>query len=262
MAGPCTVSSPVLRYVLEKCTCQWPLYMPLRATKRHDMRTARITRRLRSGGLAVQAWSGTISAILNRESDNSGSCNSKVAGLQLNIDGLWFGLSILNRFSAILLCCDSTHFCASRCRNSGNSRLAALMSVRSAIRGSVLLRSRLQMWSWTMVWEEGQEEDVFCACQRSREDPLSQSWLWTVHFALCPLLSTDTWVKSRRLKIAVSSWSVVDWWWDGTCLGTSYVHCLWVKNSGFSQPPVPCSLAACTNLMAVLSPQQETSNQM
>ena len=45
---------------------------------------------------------------------------------------------------------------------------------------------------------------------------------WTVHFALFPLLSTGTWVKSRRLKITVSSWSVADWWWSGPngCFGT------------------------------------------
>ena len=31
-------------------------------------------------------------------------------GAALNIDGLQFGLAILNRFSSILLCCDSTQF--------------------------------------------------------------------------------------------------------------------------------------------------------
>ena len=110
------------------------------------------------------------------------------------------------------------------------------------------------------------------------ENASSKAWFWTVHFVLCPLLSTGTWVRSRRLKITVSSWSVADWWWDG-CLGTSCLcPFVWVKNSGFSQPPVPCSLAAflesaaCTKLdgssvwrllqVIVHSPQQETSNQM
>ena len=56
------------------------------------------------------------------------------------------------------------------------------------------------------------------------------------------------------------------------------VHCVYVKNSGFSQPPAPCSLAAFLESTArtkfdgsaawrliqviVHSPQQETSNQM
>ena len=44
----------------------------------------------------------------------------------LNIDRLRFGLAILNRFSATLLHCDSTHFCASCFGNSGDSTPAIL----------------------------------------------------------------------------------------------------------------------------------------
>ena len=41
------------------------------------------------------------------------SCDSKVAAIvALNIDTFRLGLAILRRFSAILLCCDSTHLCA------------------------------------------------------------------------------------------------------------------------------------------------------
>ena len=46
-------------------------------------------------------------------------------------------MAILNRFSAILLYCGSTHFFASRCGISGDSRLAILGIVRFAIRDSV-----------------------------------------------------------------------------------------------------------------------------
>ena len=56
-------------------------------------------------------------------------------------------MAILNRFSAILLCCDSSHFFASRCGISGDSRPAILRIVRFAIRDSVLLRS------WASVGE-------------------------------------------------------------------------------------------------------------
>ena len=49
-------------------------------------------------------------------------------------------MAILNRFSAILLCCDSTHFFASRCGISGDSGPAILGIVRFAIRDSVPLR--------------------------------------------------------------------------------------------------------------------------
>ena len=49
-------------------------------------------------------------------------------------------MAILNRFSAILLYCDSTHFFASRCRIAGDSRPAILGIVRFAIRDSVPLR--------------------------------------------------------------------------------------------------------------------------
>ena len=48
-------------------------------------------------------------------------------------------MAILNRFSAILLCCDSTHNFASRCGISGDSRPASLGIVRLAIRDSVPL---------------------------------------------------------------------------------------------------------------------------
>ena len=50
-------------------------------------------------------------------------------------------MAILNRFSAILLYCDSTHFFASRCRISGDSGPAILGIVRFAIRDSVPLVS-------------------------------------------------------------------------------------------------------------------------
>ena len=49
-------------------------------------------------------------------------------------------MAILNRFSAILLYCDSTHFSASRCGISGDSGPAILGIVRFAIRDSVPLR--------------------------------------------------------------------------------------------------------------------------
>ena len=42
------------------------------------------------------------------------------------INRLRFGMAILNRFSAVLPYCDSTYFCASRCGNSGDFRLAIL----------------------------------------------------------------------------------------------------------------------------------------
>ena len=50
-------------------------------------------------------------------------------------------MAILNRFSAILLYCDSTHYFASRCGISGDSGPAILGIVRFAIRDSVPLRS-------------------------------------------------------------------------------------------------------------------------
>ena len=62
--------------------------------------------------------------------------------IPLNNDRLRFRLAILNRFSAILLCCDSAHFFASRCGNSGDSKPAIPGIVRFAIRDSVPLRSR------------------------------------------------------------------------------------------------------------------------
>ena len=49
-------------------------------------------------------------------------------------------MAIPNRFSAILLSCDSTHFFASRCGISGDSRPAIPGIVRFAIRDSVPLR--------------------------------------------------------------------------------------------------------------------------
>ena len=49
-------------------------------------------------------------------------------------------MAILNRFSAILLYCDSTRFSACRCGISGDSRPAILGIVRFAIRDSVPLR--------------------------------------------------------------------------------------------------------------------------
>ena len=50
-------------------------------------------------------------------------------------------MAVLNRFSAILLYCDSAPFFASRCGISGDSRPAILGIVRFAIRDSVPLRS-------------------------------------------------------------------------------------------------------------------------
>ena len=44
----------------------------------------------------------------------------------LNVNRLWFGLAILNRFSVILLHSDSTQVCVSRCGKSGDFRPAAL----------------------------------------------------------------------------------------------------------------------------------------
>ena len=49
-------------------------------------------------------------------------------------------MAIPNRFSAILLYCDSTQFCASRCGISGDSWPAILGIGRCAIRNSVPLR--------------------------------------------------------------------------------------------------------------------------
>ena len=49
-------------------------------------------------------------------------------------------MAILNRFSAILLYCDSTHIFASRWGISGDSKPAILGIVRFAIRDSVPLR--------------------------------------------------------------------------------------------------------------------------
>ena len=51
-------------------------------------------------------------------------------------------MAILNRFPAILLHCDLTHFCASRCGIAGDSRPAILGIARFAIRDSVPLSSR------------------------------------------------------------------------------------------------------------------------
>ena len=51
-------------------------------------------------------------------------------------------MAILNRFSAILLYCDSTHFFAFRCGISGDSRPAILGIVRFSIRDSVPLVAR------------------------------------------------------------------------------------------------------------------------
>ena len=50
-------------------------------------------------------------------------------------------MASLNRFSAILFYCDSTHLFASRCRISGDSRPAILGSVRFVICNFVPLRN-------------------------------------------------------------------------------------------------------------------------
>ena len=62
---------------------------------------------------------GTESAILSRDSGESESCDSEsfesymIRRVWLNIDRLQGRLAILNRFSAMLLHCNSIHFCAS-----------------------------------------------------------------------------------------------------------------------------------------------------
>ena len=53
-------------------------------------------------------------------------------------------MAILNQFSAILLCCDSTQLSASRCGISVDSRPAMLGIVRFAIRDSVVLSQKFQ----------------------------------------------------------------------------------------------------------------------
>ena len=80
--------------------------------------------------------SGTVLAILNRESGDSelGDSNREIPRSQPNIDRLRFRWAILNRISAILLYCNSTHFCASHCGNSGDSWPAILGIVRFATR--------------------------------------------------------------------------------------------------------------------------------
>ena len=77
----------------------------------------------------------TESAILNRESGDSKSGDSSCAipRSRVNTDRLRFGLAILNRFSAISLHCDSTHFCTSRLGNPGDSWSAMLGIVRFVI---------------------------------------------------------------------------------------------------------------------------------
>ena len=55
-------------------------------------------------------------------------------------------MAILNRFSAILLDCDSTLVFASRCGISGDSRPAILGIVRFVIHDSVPLSSELVFW--------------------------------------------------------------------------------------------------------------------
>ena len=59
-------------------------------------------------------------------------------------------MAILNRCSAILLCCDSTHVLASRCGISGDSRRTILGIVRLAIRDSVPSRCGQQIWTGLM----------------------------------------------------------------------------------------------------------------
>ena len=68
-------------------------------------------------------FSGSESAILNRDSGDSelSGSNGAIRRSRLNTDRPRFGLAILNRFSAILFYCDSTHFCASHCGISGKS---------------------------------------------------------------------------------------------------------------------------------------------
>ena len=70
-------------------------------------------------------------------------------------------MAILNRFSAILLYCDSTRFFASRCGISGDSRPAILGIVRFAIRdesarfsGNDVLSGGYPNGSSSEVWQE------------------------------------------------------------------------------------------------------------
>ena len=80
---------------------------------------------------------GTESAILNRE---WGDSNRAIPRSRPNIDRLQFGLATLNRLSAILHDCDSTHVFASCCGISGYSRPTIPGTVRFTIRDSVPLR--------------------------------------------------------------------------------------------------------------------------
>ena len=63
-------------------------------------------------------------------------------------------MAILNQFSAILLYFDSTHFFASRCGISGDSRPAILGIVRFAIRESGPLSSRAPRFSRSLNQQE------------------------------------------------------------------------------------------------------------
>ena len=92
-------------------------------------------------GTLLWGLSGTESAILNRESCDAIMRFQGHGEAALNSDHhrLRFGLAILSRFSVVLLHCGSTQVCASRCRNSGDSRPAMRGNVRFAIRNSVPL---------------------------------------------------------------------------------------------------------------------------
>ena len=102
-------------------------------------------RKLKRHEKVTQKLSGTESAILNRESSDSESCDSNraISKVALSIDKDAIQIAILNRVSAILRYCDSIRFFASRCRISGDSRPAILGIVRFAIRDSVPLSSEV-----------------------------------------------------------------------------------------------------------------------
>ena len=98
------------------------------------------------GGLGLIKSGGVI---LNRTTFLNTDLVIGSEKVPLNNDRLRFRLAILNRFSAILLCCDSAHFFASRCGNSGDSKPAIPGIVRFAIRDSVPLSSGVSCYAFS-----------------------------------------------------------------------------------------------------------------
>ena len=90
----------------------------------------------------VQKPSGTESAILNRAIRMVRFQRRRKHGQDA------IRMATLNRFSAILLYCDSTRFFASRCGISGDSRPAILGIVRFTICDSVLLSAKVITFSY------------------------------------------------------------------------------------------------------------------